>query len=521
MFFLCSRGPWPPSLFHTGDHSVFSRRVRNEPLRQPMHWSKAPLMETCDVLVVGAGPTGLAAALDLVRLGLTVRLIDTKAGPSRLSKALVLHARTMEVFESMGVSDAMDAACLPFVALNVRPLPFLPRIRIDLAGGEWPDTRFPGWRSLPQDSIEEVLQDALDDLRQRVEWHTRLVDLAVSDEGVEAQLQTPTGTRRVQARWLLACDGAHGVTRGLVGIARPLTDLGACFLLADVHSDTTLPQDEGRAIAAREGVALVVPMPQPGSFRLILHVPADTGEPRDPAWYEALLRRRTGVNYRLRDVSWVSLFTLRSGVAERLRSGPVFLLGDAAHLQSPVGGQGLNMGVQDAHNLAWKLAHVHRGWAAPELLDSYEQERLPLARSVVQTTSLATRLLALRLPPIWLTRGLVASVVLRLPWVQRRFGALLGMPGHRYLPGVAVSKHRALGPFRPGTRVPDLQLPDRTLLHSHLHPERRTVFASEPAPETEDHGVPIPAATWEALGLPVTSQVLVRPDRIVASAHPG
>jgi 2-polyprenyl-6-methoxyphenol hydroxylase-like FAD-dependent oxidoreductase len=147
-----------------------------------------------------------------------------------------------------------------------------------------PDTRFPGWRSLPQDSIEEVLQDALDGLGQRVEWHTRLVDLSVSEAGVEAQLQTPTGTRRVQARWLLACDGAHGVTRGLVGIA--------------------------------------LPMPQPGSFRLILHVPADTGEPRDSAWYEALLQRRTGVNYGLRDVSWVSLFALRSGVAERLRSGP-------------------------------------------------------------------------------------------------------------------------------------------------------------------------------------------------------
>jgi len=486
-----------------------------------MTGSKSTLKRRLDVLVVGAGPTGLAAALDLVRLGLTVRLIDTKAGPSRLSKALVLHARTMEVFESMGVSEAMEAASLPFVALNAWPLPFLPRIRIVLAGSKWPNTRFPGWRSLPQDRTEKVLQDALENRGQEVEWHTRLVDLSVSDDGVEAQLETPTGTECVQARWLLGCDGGHGITRRLVGIDRPLADLGACFLLADVHADAALPQDEGRAVAAREGVTLVVPMPRRGSFRLILHVPANTGEPQDPAWYDALLRRRTGVDFHLKDVSWVSLFTLRSGVAERLRSGPVFLLGDAAHLQSPVGGQGLNMGVQDAHNLAWKLAHVHRGWAAPELLDSYEEERLRIARSVVRTTSLATRLLALRLPPLWLARGLVASVILRIPWVQRRFGPHLGLPDHRYQPGIAVSQHRALGPFRPGARVPDLRFPDATSLHDHLHRERQTVFASEPAAGTEDHGVPVPAATWEALGLPATSQVRVRPDRIVAAAHAG
>jgi len=303
----------------------------------------------------------------------------------------------------------------------------------------------------------------------------------------------------------------------MVGIARPLQELGVDFLLADVQTAVDLPQDEGQAVAAREGVTLIVPMPQPGRFRLILHVPGDTGEPREPGWYDDLIRRRTGLAFNTQDVQWVSLFTLRSGTAERLRAGPVFVLGDAAHLQSPVGGQGLNLGIQDAHNLAWKLAHVHRGWADPGLLDSYEEERRPIARRMVRITSLATRVISLRFVPLWLIRGLVASIALRLPWLQRRFGPALGMAGRPYAPGIAVASGRSLGPIRCGARLPDLRLPDGSHLHDHLHPERRTVLAPTSESDAEDHWVEVPEASWRAMGLPPTCRVVVRPDRIVQS----
>ena len=474
-----------------------------------------------DVLVVGAGPTGLTATLDLVRLGLSVHLIDAKAGPSRLSKALVLHARTLEVLETLGVAEAVEAQSLPFVALNASPLPSLPRIRIDLAAASWGDARFPGWRSLPQERTEALLIDALGQRGGAVAWSTRLVDVSTGPQGVEARLETPAGPREVSARWLLACDGGRGSTRGMLGIPRRLTELRAHFLLADVRVETKLPQDEGRVIAAGPGIVLIVPMPRTDCFRLILDVPADTGEPQDPEWYEALIRRRTRLDFTVKEVRWVSLFSLRSGTAEHLRRGPAFLLGDAAHLQSPVGGQGLNLGIQDAHNLAWKLAHVKRGWADPKILDSYEEERLPVATSVVRATALATRVLTLRWLPLRLMRGLVASLVLRLPWMKRRFGPVLGMAARPYAPGSAVSRDRPVRAIRCGTRLPDLPLPGGGTLHEQLHSERRTLLAARRGIETEDHWVELTPATLSALGLPPGIEVVVRPDRVVQSIRAG
>ena len=287
-----------------------------------------------DVLLVGDGPTGLAAALDLVRFGLSVRLIDAKSGLSRLSKALILHRRTMEVFETLGVAKAIDSESLPFVALNVRPLPFVPRIRLDQAASFWGDVRFSGWRCLPQEHTERLLIKALLEQGQSVTWNIRLVSVSNCSNCVKARLKTPTGSTKIRARWLLGCDGGRGATRSLVGIQRKLTNLRTSFLVADVSAKTGLPQDEGHAIPARAGAVLIVPMLQHGSFRLILSVPGDTGEPQDPGWYDDLIRRRAGLDFSVKAVSWVSLFSVRGGTVERLRSGNLFLLGDAAHIHS-------------------------------------------------------------------------------------------------------------------------------------------------------------------------------------------
>lgn len=433
-----------------------------------------------DLLIVGAGPTGLAAGCEALRHGLTVRLVERRAARALESKALVVHARTMEAFEVMGCAAAVDAAGQRFRALNVRPGQTATPVRIDLLDRQWGDTRYPYWLSVPQFEVERALEARFLALGGQVEWSTSLEGLAETADGVEASLAAGDVKQTHHARWVLGCDGGRSPTRALVGLDLPRQGLGVTFALTDAWTNGALAADEGHVVLAPGGVLLIVPMPTPGLRRLIAQVPAGFDAASLGSWAQ-LVQTRAGLDLGLSRLGWNSRFDLTGGVATRFRQGRVFLLGDAAHVHSPVGGQGLNTGVQDAHNLVWKLALARGGGVESDaLLDTYEAERRPIAQGMVRMTTLATRVLTVNHPVARFARGLAGRALLRTPLFQDQLSRRVGM-----LDLESDGQPRLENP----------ELPDGRRLHEVLDPLRPTLLS------------------WQG------REVLVRPDRVVS--RPG
>lgn len=436
-----------------------------------------------DLLIVGAGPTGLAAACDALRHGLTVRIVERRATRSEYSKALVLHARTLEVLEVLGCANELVAAGQRFSALNVRTSTTARPLRVDLLKRGWGDTRYPFWLSIPQYEVERILEARLAALGGVIEWSTELTSLDDRGDHVVAKLSASSGAvLEHSARWVLGCDGGRSATREQLGVALTRQDVGVTFALADVHTTSELVEDEGHVVLSSEGVLLIVPMPERGLWRLIAQVPQQA-ELVSPADWGGLVQRRAGIDLGIHRLGWTSKFDLTSGVADRFRKGNVFLLGDAAHVHSPVGGQGLNTGVQDAHNLVWKLALLKRGLStelSAALLDSYESERQPIARQMVRGTSIATRLLTVTNPVVRWVRGRFARLLLSRARVQDQLAR-----------GVGMLDLETAG-LR---RLPNPVLPAGDRLHDRVDPRVPTLLQ------------------WQG------RDVMVRPDRILA--RPG
>ena len=483
-----------------------------------------------DVLVVGAGPTGLTAACEALRQGLSVRVIDHKPERSTHSKALVTHARTLEVFQTMGVADAMLARGVPFAALTAHSGAQRRTTRIDLLGLPWGDTAYPFWLSIPQDATELVLEEHLNSLGGVVEWGTSLEEIHDGIDHVQALVTRDGGIENVSARWLLGCDGGRSRVRDQLGLRLTRRDAGATFILADVKSPLPITQNEGYVYLDPDGLLLVVPMPEPDRWRIIAHVPTPANESKltvDAAFLDEVIRQRSGLEFGCHDVKWTSQFNLSHGLANHFRAGRVFLAGDAAHIHSAVGGQGLNTGVQDAYNLIWKLAAVDRldsPETAERLLDSYEAERRDTARSMVTGVARVTTALTTRRSSIRRVFGRLAPWILARPGVQAKLGRTVGMLDFSYSSGSLTTAPGA------GQRLPNSELPDGGRLYDKLSPTGWSWVVwgrpgeTPPAPEAPRwHGIPVVFLADE-LPAPATAPMpndnriaLVRPDRYVAA----
>lgn len=468
-----------------------------------------------DLLVVGAGPTGLTAAVEARRRGLSVRVVERRERRSPFSKALVVHARTMEVFEGLGLAEHLTARSARFSALNLRGVAGA-RGRIDLLDLDWGDTDHPHWLTLPQYETERVLEDALSALGIQVEWATRFTGVAEEDDVVAATLTGPAGTEVVRSRWLLGADGGRSTVRDAIGGTLEREDAGATFILADAQTSASLAEDEGHLFLHPDGLLIIVPLPDPGRWRIIAHAPGESPAARTPidaGYLDDLVRGRTGIEFGARDLGWTSRFALTHGVADVHRRGRVFLAGDAAHVHSPVGGQGLNTGVQDAHNLVWKLALADRipAEAREDLLESYAVERRLVAHAMVGGVRRATSLVAGR---GGLARRVVGALGPRiLPRTRLRLA--LGRP----LAGLEVAY--AGGPLvvkeapGSGARLANFHLGDGSRVLSHVDPQDPTWVVREPASDGPWGGLPLVAVPADADLPPVT---LVRPDgHIIAS----
>ena len=380
-------------------------------------------------LVVGAGPTGLTLAVELARRGVPFRLIDREVERTRTSRAIGTQARTVEVFRVMGIPEsALEPAARP------RALRFAERdrtlARIPLGDGR-PGAP-PRLISMDESDTERVLEQRLEQLGGRVERSTELLGFRVDGDRVIATLRGPGGASELEARFLVGADGAHSTVRREAGIGFAGAAYPERFLLADLDLDWDLPHDEGHIWIGDDGLVAAIPLPGERRFRVIVPLPPAyaakeyESEAEIAAEAETFLGLRAGVPLRrIGDPAWASAFRIQRRQADRYRHGPVFLAGDAAHVHSPVGGQGMNTGIQDAFNLGWKLALASRDQAAPGLLDTYQSERHPIARGVLRGTHLGTRLFLAQNPLMRAVREQAVPAIVSISPIRRRILAAI------------------------------------------------------------------------------------------------
>ncbi|WP_372409075.1 FAD-dependent monooxygenase [Streptomyces luteireticuli] len=337
-----------------------------------------------DVLIVGAGPTGLVLACELARRGVPYRLVDAGDGPFPGSRGKGLQPRTLEIFEDLGILDAVLA--------SGHRLPLMSAWQDGRQVGEWdmmtrteptPDAPFGEPWLLPQWRTQEILRRRLEELGGSVEFGTRLTGFEQDGTGVTARFD---GGGTIRAAYLVGADGGRSTVRAALGT--PFTGATvdpAPMIVADLEVPG-LARTHWHTWNLPEGALALCPLPRTTAFQLLAGYA--TGEPDpSPAGVRALVAARTGLT--AETVHWSSVFRARAAMAERFRTGRVFLAGDAAHVHSPAGAQGLNTSIQDAYNLGWKLAHALRRGGDDALLDSYEAERLPVAAGVL---GLSTRI---------------------------------------------------------------------------------------------------------------------------------
>src|SRR5437868_7890267 len=352
-------------------------------------------MAQTDVLIMGAGATGLVLALWLARLGVRVRIVDKTAEPGTTSRALAVQARTLELYQQLDLTEAVVARGHRVPAVNlwvkgeaVARLPF-ERVGSNL-------TPYPFLHIFPQDQHERLLIERLGAFGVEVERRTELVNFTNRENGITARLRGPGGQQvDCEAKYIAGCDGARSTVREAIGTRFPGGTYRQVFYVADVEAAGPAANGELHVDLDEADFLGVFPLAGEGKARLIGTVRDERADRADTLTFKDVSDRAINhLKVQVNKVNWFSTYHVHHRVTQHFRKGRAFLLGDAAHIHSPAGGQGMNTGIGDAINLAWKLAAVIGARAPDTLLDSYEAERIGFARRLVATTdrvfSLAT-----------------------------------------------------------------------------------------------------------------------------------
>jgi 2-polyprenyl-6-methoxyphenol hydroxylase-like FAD-dependent oxidoreductase len=382
-----------------------------------------PRNSECAVLIAGAGPTGLALALWLARRGVDLRIIDKTAEPGTTSRALAVHARTLEFFQQLGIADEAIARGRKFAAIRLWSHG-QQRGRIVLGDIGKGVSAFPYVLILPQDETERLLIEALAKLGVKVERRTELASFVDDGVKVTATLRRAGETdESLACAYLAGCDGTHSTVRHALPVDFPGGTYSHMFYVADVEATGPMINGDLNGSLDSAGFLAVFPMPGENKARLIGMV--DTAKEGDRVtWEDVRPKLFEMLKVNVSRVNWFSTYHVHHRVASHFRAGRAFLVGDAAHIHSPVGGQGMNTGIGDAVNLAWKLAMVLEGRAEASLLDTYEPERIAFAQRLVASTDRAFTFINYDGPIARLVReDIVPRVMPRLlaPEAARRF----------------------------------------------------------------------------------------------------
>ena len=459
-----------------------------------------------DVVVVGAGPTGLLLAGDLARAGVNCAVFDRRAGRSGLTRAFAVHARTLEQLEARGAADQLVALGTPVPRFR-----FFANVELDLS--RLP-SRFPYVLVTPQYQTERVLEERAGSLGADIRHGTEVIGLSQHSDGVEVKVrQDGRPDRVVRAAYVVGADGMHSTVRQVLGMPFPGDPVVRSVMLAEVRL-TKPPRDALTANATGDAFSLIAPFGD-GWYRVIAwhrrnqppeSAPVSLSEVRD------VTKQAFGTDYGMHDPRWMSRFHSDERQVPRYRDGRVLLAGDAAHVHSPAGGQGMNTGIQDSANLGWKLAATVQGWAPDGLLDTYDAERHPVGRQVLRSSGALLRI-GLTCPPgLVSARNLLAHAVTRIPPLADRLaGAISGV-------GISYPAPKGAHPLT-GKRVADLPLTDGRRLYQALRDGRFLLAASR--------GVLRPDAASaysdrvEAITVAPASSTaaLIRPDAYIAWAE--
>jgi 2-polyprenyl-6-methoxyphenol hydroxylase-like FAD-dependent oxidoreductase len=492
-------------------------------------------MRDTDVLIVGAGPTGLVLALWLTRLGVRVRIVDKTAEPGTTSRAVAVQARTLELYRQLGLADAVVERGLKAGAANlwVAGRQVARAVFGDMGAGLSP---FPYALIFPQDEHERLLIDRLAEAGVAIERQTELVDFTDIDGRVLSRLKRTDGAvEECGAAYIAGCDGAHSVVREALEIGFPGGTYAHLFYVADVEGSGATMNGEVHVGLDTTDFLAVFPLKGERHARLIGTVREDAEHPReDLSWNDVSRRVMEWMRIDVACVHWFSTYHVHHRVADHFRKGCAFVLGDAAHIHSPVGGQGMNTGIGDAVNLAWKLAGVLHGRADASLLDSYEPERIAFARRLVATTDQAftgvtssgtiARRVRLNIVP------LLIPALFQLAAVRRFMFRTVSQTAVNYR-GSALSEGRA-GTVHGGDRLPWVKTEVNGGDEDNFTPltslDWQVHVYGDAVPEIraacDERKLPLHVFPWrpemDRTGLRHNAVYLVRPDGYVALADP-
>jgi 2-polyprenyl-6-methoxyphenol hydroxylase-like FAD-dependent oxidoreductase len=488
------------------------------------------LTEPTDVLIVGAGPTGLVLALWLNRMGVRVRVVDKAAEPGTTSRALAVQARTLELYRQVGLADAVVNRGRKMTAINLwRTGKHVAHMVFGDMGADV--SPFPYALIYPQDEHERLLIDRLAEAGVQVERQTELVAFEETATGVRARLKRADGrTDMCDAAYVAGCDGAHSAVREGLHIGFPGGTYNHLFYVADVEARGAVMNGELHGALDATDFLIVFPLKDDGRARLIGTVRTEAEHQHDDlTWDDVSQRIIEWLRIDVERVNWFSTYRVHHRVADRFRNGPAFLLGDAAHIHSPVGGQGMNTGIGDAVNLAWKIADVIHGRADASLLDSYEPERIAFARRLIATTDRAftgvtsdgaiARLVRLKILPA------VAPAVFAFRAARRFMFRIVSQTAVHYR-GSSLSQGRAGGVLG-GDRLPWVPMDqDRDNFAPLTSLDWQVHVYGDASPEIraacDERKLPLHVFPWRPAmgraGLRRNAVYLVRPDGYVALA---
>ena len=489
-------------------------------------------MKQSDVLIVGAGPTGLVLALWLTKLGVKVRIIDKTAEAGTTSRALAVQARTLELYRQLELTDAVIARGHRVPAVNFwvkgerrAHMPFT-----DPGRGLTP---YPFLHIFPQDEHEKLLVARLEGLGVSVDRHTELIDFTEKGDGVLARLRGADGSEvECEARYLAGCDGARSKVREAIGTGFPGGTYQHLFYVADVEATGPAVNGELQLDLDEADFVAIFPLAGEGRARLIGTVRDERAGRAETLTFDDISKHAIGhMKVAVTKVNWFSTYHVHHRVTEHFRKGRAFLIGDAAHIHSPAGGQGMNTGIGDAINLAWKLAAVVRGRTSDAVLDSYEAERIGFARRLVATTDRAfmfatgqgrfADFVRTRLAPIIIPAAFRFAATRRFAFrtvsqtmINYRGGPLSrgvagGVQGGDRLPWAGADGADNFGPL---VRM-DWQV--------HVYGEASDALAAWCAQKNLALNVFAWQPQHESAGLARNALYLLRPDTYVALAEPG
>ena len=431
-------------------------------------------MADSEVLIVGAGPTGMTAAIELKRVGMDVRIIDKSDHLAQFSQALVVQARTLEQFQRYGIAEEMMAHGRKLhEAKFYSEGKLIVDFKLDKLASRYPFALF-----IPQSETEKVLNDFMESLGVKTERCVELVSLS-KDSQPHATLRHADGrTEEISPRWVIGCDGAHSAVREQTGTAFEGGGVGLSFYLGDCEVEgQDLPQDE-LSLHVHHGDILFMARLTDQVVRLIAALHEQSANEKRQISVDDLqgIVDRIGVRVKIKSAEWLTPFHVTDRQATHYRIGNAFLAGDASHIHSPVGGQGMNTGIQDAANLCWKLAAVAKG-ADDTLLNSYEEERGEVGKALLRFTGRGLKLASTANPFLERARDALAPIVSKLPPVKQNAIGFISETAIEYRSSSAVRDYGGDGHLRAGDRLPDLPLKNRgghsTLLEDWTTPWHR------------------------------------------------